>query len=85
MKILIVDDEQDALSILEKELAGRGYSVISADNGNDAINLAKSEHPDLIILDIWMSGMDGAKIIIFDWKTLLVRVTFVDGPVLPVK
>ncbi len=61
-KILIVDDEQDALSILEKELAGRGYFVISADNGNDAINLAKSERPDLIILDIWMSGMDGAEV-----------------------
>ena len=62
MKILIVDDEQDALSILEKELAGRGYSVISADNGHDAINLAKSEYPDLIILDLWMPGMDGAEV-----------------------
>jgi len=61
-KILIVDDEQDALSILEKELAGRGYSVISADNGDDTINLAKSECPNLIILDIWMPGMDGAEI-----------------------
>jgi len=61
-KILIVDDEQDALSILGKELAGRGYSVISADNGNDALNLAKSERPDLIILDIWMPGMDGAEV-----------------------
>jgi len=40
-KILIVDDERDALFILEKELAARGYSVITADNGSDAINLAK--------------------------------------------
>ena len=61
-KILIVDDERDALFILEKELAARGYSVIVADNGNDALNLAKSEHPDLIILDIWMPGMDGAEV-----------------------
>ncbi len=61
-KILIVDDEKDALSILEKELAGRGYSVISADNGSDAINLAKSQYPDLIILDIWMPGMDGPEV-----------------------
>ena len=61
-KILIVDDERDVLFLLEKELAGRGYSVISADNGNDAINLAKSEYPDLIILDIWMPGMDGAEV-----------------------
>ena len=61
-KILIVDDEKDALFILEKELAARGYSVIVADNGSDALNLAKSEHPDLIILDIWMPGMDGPEV-----------------------
>jgi len=58
-KILIVDDEKDALFILEQELAGRGYSVISADNGSDALDLAKSEYPDLIILDIRMPGIDG--------------------------
>ncbi len=61
-KILIVDDERDTLFILEKELAARGYSVIAADNGSSALNLAKSEHPDLIILDIWMPGMDGAEV-----------------------
>ncbi len=61
-KILIVDDEKDALFILERELAARGYSVIVADNGNDALDLAKSEHPDLIILDIWMPGMDGPEV-----------------------
>ncbi len=61
-KILIVDDEKDALFILEKELEARGYSVIVAENGNDALNLAKSEHPDLIILDIWMPDMDGSEV-----------------------
>ena len=61
-KILIVDDEKDALSILEKELAARGYSVITADNGNNALDLAKSEHPDLAILDIWMPDMDGSEV-----------------------
>ena len=61
-KILIVDDEKDALFILGKELAGRGYSVISADNGNDALDLAKSQSPDLVILDIWMPEMGGTEI-----------------------
>ncbi len=61
-KILIVDDEEDALFILEKELTARGYSVIAADNGSSALNLAQSEHPDLIILDIWMPGMDGPEV-----------------------
>jgi len=61
-KILIVDDEKDALYILEEELANKGYSVIAADNGNDAINLAKSECPNPIILDIWMPRMDGVEV-----------------------
>ena len=61
-KILIVDDEKDVLFVLEKELTARGYSVIAADNGLEALNLAKSEHPDLIILDIWMPDMDGSEI-----------------------
>jgi len=61
-KILIVDDEKDALFILEKELASRGYSVISADNGSDALKLAKSQYPDIIILDIWMPEMDGTEV-----------------------
>jgi hypothetical protein len=39
--------------VLEKELEARGYSVITADNGNDALKLVKSKYPDLIILDIW--------------------------------
>jgi CheY-like chemotaxis protein len=60
-KILIVDDEKDALFILEKELTGMGYSVISADNGSDALKLAKSKFPDLVILDIWMPEMDGVE------------------------
>ncbi len=61
-KILIVDDERDALFILEKELTAKGYSVIAADNGSSALQLAKFKHPDLIILDLWMPGMDGAEV-----------------------
>lgn len=61
-KILIVDDEEDALFVLEKELTARGYSVVAADNGSSALNLARSERPDLIILDIWMPGTDGTEV-----------------------
>ena len=61
-KILIVDDERDTLSVLEKMLVSKGYSVVTADNGNDAVILAKSERPNLIILDILMPGMDGPEI-----------------------
>lgn len=58
-RILIVDNEIDVLFILEKELAARGYSIITADNGKEALRLAKSERPDLIILDVWMPDMSG--------------------------
>ena len=60
--ILIVDDEKDVLTVLEKGLTAEGYSVITASSGNDAIVLAKSRHPDLIILDVLMPGMDGGEV-----------------------
>jgi CheY-like chemotaxis protein len=60
--ILIVDDEEDALWMLGKRLTAEGYSVIAANNGTDAIALAKSQHPDIIILDIVMPGMDGGEV-----------------------
>jgi len=60
--ILIVDDEQDVLLVLEKGLTAEGYSVITASSGNDAISLARSKRPDLIILDVLMSDMDGSEV-----------------------
>jgi CheY-like chemotaxis protein len=61
-KILIVDDEQDTLSVLGKGLTAEGYLIIKADNGGDALVLATSERPDLIILDVLMPGMDGGEV-----------------------
>ena len=59
-KILIADDEKDVLMVLEKRLSDAGYGVVKAENGEDAVTTARSEHPDLIILDVMMPGMDGA-------------------------
>lgn len=61
-KILIVDDEKDILLTLGKRLTAAGYSVLTADNGVDALTLAKSKHPDLIILDIIMPTMEGSEV-----------------------
>jgi CheY-like chemotaxis protein len=61
-KILVVDDETDVLFILKKILTAKGYSVITTTNGTNAIALAKSQHPDVIILDILMPGMDGGEV-----------------------
>ena len=61
-KILIVDDEKDILLVLGKRLTAEGYTVITVDNGYDAVTLAKSKSPDLILLDILMPGMEGGEV-----------------------
>ncbi|MBK7309988.1 MAG: response regulator transcription factor [Sphingobacteriaceae bacterium] len=58
-KILLVDDEPDIVEFLGYNLKKEGYTVFSANNGKDAIDLAKKEHPHLIILDVMMPDMDG--------------------------
>jgi CheY-like chemotaxis protein len=58
-KILIVDDEADMLETMAFILSKAGYDIIKASRGKDAIALAQSEHPDLILLDIKMPEMDG--------------------------
>jgi two-component system alkaline phosphatase synthesis response regulator PhoP len=60
--VLIVDDEEDVLWMLGKRLTAEGYSVITATNGKDAIALAKSRHPDIIVLDIIMPEMEGDEV-----------------------
>lgn len=57
--ILIVDDEKDIRSSLQGILEDEGYQVITAENGEDAVDLVQEEVPDLVLLDIWMPGMDG--------------------------
>jgi two-component system alkaline phosphatase synthesis response regulator PhoP len=59
LKILLVDDEPDILEFMDYNLKKENYEVIKASNGKDAIDKAKKEHPDLIILDIMMPEMDG--------------------------
>lgn len=58
-KILCVDDEQDILDLLKFNLEKEGYEVLTANNGKKAIEVAKKEIPDLIILDVMMPEMDG--------------------------
>lgn len=57
--ILIVDDEKDIRISLSGILEDEGYSVISAVDGDDALDAVKAELPDLVLLDIWMPGRDG--------------------------
>ena len=59
MKILIVDDEELLVKGIRFNLQQDGYTVISGSNGVDAVELTKTERPDLIILDVMMPEMDG--------------------------
>ena len=58
-KILVVDDDRLVLATVSHGLAQAGYEVIDADNGDDAILLARQHRPDLALLDIRMEGMSG--------------------------
>jgi len=62
-KLLVVDDEEDLQQLLRAMLERRGYEVLSANGGLQAIRLLYHERPDLILLDVMMPGMDG-------WETL---------------
>jgi response regulator NasT len=58
-KILVVDDDRLVLAMVTHGLAQAGYEVIDADNGDDAILLAREHRPDLALLDIRMEGKTG--------------------------
>jgi CheY-like chemotaxis protein len=59
MKILLADDDEDAVLTLQALLESSGHQVVAAYSGADAIQLARSEKPDVAILDVSMPGMTG--------------------------
>ncbi|HNY12870.1 MAG TPA: response regulator [Candidatus Wallbacteria bacterium] len=61
-RILIVDDTPQSLGLLEKMLRDNGYHVFAMTNGEAAIKIAAGSHPELILLDVRMPGMDGYEV-----------------------
>ncbi len=61
-KILVVDDESDITETMSFMLKAEGYDVITAQDGEEGLRLAKEEMPDLIILDVMMPKINGYKI-----------------------
>jgi two-component system cell cycle response regulator DivK len=59
--ILIVDDHPDLVELLQKALEFFGYEVLVAKNGSEAVEIAHSKLPDLIVMDIFMPLMNGIK------------------------
>ncbi len=62
-KVLIADDEVSIRRLYERELKKEGYEVLTAENGQEAIQQVQSHKPDLVILDIRMPGMDGIQVL----------------------
>ena len=61
-KILIVDDEADLVETVRFPLEMEGYHVLVSYNGEDALNQARKENPDLILLDLMLPKLDGYKV-----------------------
>lgn len=57
-KILIVDDQLEVRELVQVTLEIGDYQILSAENGQQALEIAKTEHPDIILLDIMMPGSD---------------------------
>ena len=62
-KILVIDDEPQILLIIATRLEASGYKVFTTSSGEEGLNIAKQEMPDLIFLDHIMPGMDGDEVL----------------------
>jgi two-component system phosphate regulon response regulator PhoB len=60
--ILVVDDEEDILELVEYNLVKNGYRVTSVINGEDALSAARTQKPDVIVLDLMLPGIDGFEV-----------------------
>lgn len=58
-RVLLVDDEEDFVDALAKRLQGRGFYVLTAENGPQALELVSNHEFDTVVLDLAMPGMDG--------------------------
>jgi CheY-like chemotaxis protein len=59
VKILVVDDDPDIRTVLTALLESRGYQIVTASNGQEGLDALKAEKPNMMILDLLMSEMDG--------------------------
>ncbi len=63
MKVLVVDDEKNILKLYKSELEEEGYAVVTANSGQEALDIFESENPDIVTLDILMPDIDGIQVL----------------------
>ena len=61
-KILIVEDEVDILEVIEYNLSREGFRVLSSREGDEGVRIARSDAPDLVLLDLMLPGLDGLEV-----------------------
>ena len=62
-KILVADDDSSVRQMVAKTLSEDGSDLLEAVSGSQALEIARREHPDVIVLDVWMPGMDGFEVL----------------------
>jgi DNA-binding response OmpR family regulator len=61
-RVLVVDDEKDLVDLISYNLTRNGFEVLSAGNGQQAMEIAQREVPDLVVLDLMLPGLDGTEV-----------------------
>ena len=61
--LMVIDDDPDLLAMLQDLFRGRGFEVVTARDGAEGLRLSQERRPDLIILDIFMPGMNGLEVL----------------------
>jgi two-component system response regulator AtoC len=81
-RVLVVDDEPDSVELLQEFLTGKGYEIVTASNGEEALRKVKEERPHLVLLDVRMPDMNGLdvlrKVREFDQEVGVIMVTAVN-------
>jgi two-component system KDP operon response regulator KdpE len=80
-RVLVVDDESQIRRALATNLKARGYDVAQAPTGEDALRLAAEQHPDVVVLDLGLPGIDGIEVVrgLRGWTSVPIIVLSVRG------
>jgi two-component system, OmpR family, phosphate regulon response regulator PhoB len=62
-RVLVIDDEPDVLLLCRLNLQQRGHELLEASNGTTALELARERHPEVIVLDLMLPGMNGYEVL----------------------